>query len=366
MKEALRIVSIVFISFLLLTCGENSSEKAEIEAKSGVSKKDVTEHFGKLFEEMIQKMQTDLDRFEIEVDSFQNEPTVENLEALQTEWKNLTITVQQSSFLNVGPIKTKYGFLPINYWPVNSVKIDQVLTGNDQLDSEFMAKAGNSIKGVWALEDLLFDKEKSQMELINEFAGPNGAQRFSFVEAQVDYLRDRLKVLEQLWTDYRPSFSKNEGSGTNEPFSLVINRITSELERIKNESLAKPMGLSLGGEPAPTLIKGYESESGILMIRNELAGTSFLFNTDKNGPSLAQMVNSKDQGTKLVSRINSKFDEARDITDGFDIPLSQAVVEQPDKVRQLHETVQDLIVLFKTEVTSTLGVTITFNDMDGD
>jgi hypothetical protein len=311
-------------------------------------------------------MRIELDTLETSFNIFQNEPSTENLETIQSEWKELATTIQQATFLNLGPIQTKYGFLPINYWPVNSVKIEEVLESDQELNDEFMSTAGNSIKGVWALEDLLFDHGKTPEEMLKEFDGSKGNQRMAFARAQVDYLKGRTVVLEEMWAEYKPAFSANEGSGTSEPFSLLINRITSQLESIKNESLAKPMGLSLGGEPAPALTKGFESRSGMLMITSELTAAQLLFNSEKGKVSLAQLILSRGNDTDLSNRINKKFDEAREIAESFEIPLSKAVVDQPEKVRKLHAAVQDLVVLFKTEATSVLGVTITFNDMDGD
>ena len=182
MKNQIVLFFFLFSAFLI-GCAEKSDQNSESDSKTEISKSDVTTHVGELFEGMIKTMRIELDTLETSFNIFQNEPSTENLETIQSEWKELATTIQQATFLNLGPIQTKYGFLPINYWPVNSVKIEEVLESDQELNDEFMSTAGNSIKGVWALEDLLFDHGKTPEEMLKEFDGSKGNQRMAFVRA---------------------------------------------------------------------------------------------------------------------------------------------------------------------------------------
>jgi hypothetical protein len=47
-------------------------------------------------------------------------------------------------------------------------------------------------------------------------------------------------------------------------------------------------------------------------------------------------------------------------------PLSDKVVTETEACRKVFETLQNLVVLFKTDMTSAMGVSITYADNDGD
>ena len=50
----------------------------------------------------------------------------------------------------------------------------------------------------------------------------------------------------------------------------------------------------------------------------------------------------------------------------IDPPLSRAVTEAPDTVQTAYDEARFLVVLLKSDMGNQMGVTVTFNDTDGD
>ncbi|MGM0546468.1 MAG: imelysin family protein, partial [Bacteroidota bacterium] len=64
--------------------------------------------------------------------------------------------------------------------------------------------------------------------------------------------------------------------------------------------------------------------------------------------------------------IQTQIDEAQTALDELNDPLSQQIEENNDPVLNAHNELQGLVSLFKADMTSILGITITYQDNDGD
>jgi predicted lipoprotein len=68
----------------------------------------------------------------------------------------------------------------------------------------------------------------------------------------------------------------------------------------------------------------------------------------------------------LETRVTQQFQKAVTALRSIDAPLEVAVTNGRASVEAAHKAVHDLEILFKVDVASALGVTITFNSNDGD
>ena len=67
-----------------------------------------------------------------------------------------------------------------------------------------------------------------------------------------------------------------------------------------------------------------------------------------------------------AGRMDAQFQKTIDAVQRLGGPLEQAMAAHPDAVKRAHEECRALEIMLKTEVASTLGVTLTFKARDGD
>ena len=72
------------------------------------------------------------------------------------------------------------------------------------------------------------------------------------------------------------------------------------------------------------------------------------------------------ESADLATRIENEFDAALQAVDAVTLPLGQAVLNEPEQVQALYDALRALIISTKVDMTNVMGVTITFNDNDGD
>lgn len=362
------LIGLIAVFFFLASCDQGQKNKSGQKGPD-ITRKQVTTQWASEFDWLLDQLEKNIIQLDTHFKRFESSRDEEQLEAVQHAWGKVAASLQQANFFNVGKIKMRYGILSVDYWPVNNLKIDEVLKSDLPVDSAFMASAGNSIKGIWALESLLFDPQLETAGEVALFKNKTGKQRLDFARAQIEFLKSRCMALENLWGDFRGGFAANSGTGVNEPFAMMINQMNSQLEAIKNEHLAKPMGLELGGEAAPQLAQGFQSESGFEVIRARMIMFQKLVDDgNSNSPDLTGLLRSSkmENSRELSENIPVHISKALTAIDAIKIPLSKAVIEQPSEVQTIYENIQQLVVLLKADVASHLSITITFNDMDGD
>ena len=68
----------------------------------------------------------------------------------------------------------------------------------------------------------------------------------------------------------------------------------------------------------------------------------------------------------LQTTVAARFTAVRNALALLDTPLQDAVVNRPNEVQALYDALQELLLTTKVDMTNVMGVTITFNDNDGD
>jgi predicted lipoprotein len=71
-------------------------------------------------------------------------------------------------------------------------------------------------------------------------------------------------------------------------------------------------------------------------------------------------------GLPLSQVIDDQFVTTLAAFDAIEGTLHTTVTDQPDQVNAAYEEVRTLLVLLKADMANQLGVTLTFNDNDGD
>ena len=77
-------------------------------------------------------------------------------------------------------------------------------------------------------------------------------------------------------------------------------------------------------------------------------------------------IGAQHSGTNLSTVINNKLNEIVLNLNGLNDPLSNEVITNKTAVSNAYTKLQELVPLLKVDMTSALGVLITYQDNDGD
>ncbi len=305
--------------------------------------------------------------------SFEQDPTLENLEVVQATWRETVITWEHMSILGIGRVMFIYG--RVNSTP-DEEKIADYLAGEDDLTPEFMGGIGSNARGLGTLETLIFPVDGDN-ETILAALQDNPRQLQYAVSLGID-LQANAEEIQSGWIaeaeDFGPEPTADQLALSFEEMSLrdVINELSGSLENLPHYRLGRPMGATSGGDPRPDLVSAWRSDSTIEQIIANLEGFKIIFNgdfDDHEGQSFADYLDfleAEYEGESLAAAINQQIDICIEALQAIDEPLEDAVVNNPDQVNTAIEELNTLVRFFRADALSEMSIVQTFTDNDGD
>ena len=308
-----------------------------------------------------------IDQLVNSTNDFNTDPTLINLETLKNSWKasllnwhgicilgpSKFITTDQIEFTNIYPIDT------------NTV-IDNII-------NEY-APGNNDEEGFQALDYLLFSK--TPQETINYFI--NNSFATQYLIQIVNNLSGICYSIENKWNNEKQDFIDDyESVATGTSISIIVNSFNKHFEYyIRRGKFGLPLNVFdqftqdvdphlvecyFYGESLPFAIKGIESLKKLI--------NGYNFNTDENLTGFDDYLNfvgAQHSGINLSTKINNQIDDILTSVNGLNDPLSIEIQTNKTQVDNTYEKLQQLVPLLKVDLTSALGVLITYADNDGD
>lgn len=249
-----------------------------------------------------------------------------------------------------------------NTYPTDTAEVNQKMKENDlSLEGASLLDA----KGFPAADYLLFGGG----------LGPN-FEGLPYLKTVVEELANNSSAVAEKWNTYAATFKEGTGTDVGSSLGMVVNAMNLHLERYHREGkIGIPNGeRSFSGEPLPGHVEGtYEgshslayAEANLRMVEALYLGNSA---NGEGGTGLDDNLNfidAKHGQQALDQAIKDQFKKCFTAYGALSIPLNEAVVTESDKVTALYTEIQKLVVLLKTDLPSSLGILITYQDNDGD
>jgi len=315
------------------------------------------------------ELQTSTDQFKAAVDAFEAEATTANLEALRSNFKTVRLAWQKVNFFQFGPAETNTLRTILNTYPADTDKIEMNIdNGGYTLGSVDNIAAG----GFPAVAYLIYGQQKTDQEILEDFTSqPNAMERLTYLTDNADFIKTAIDAVTNAWEpsggDYRATFldSSNGGTGTGSSTSLMTNALIQHYERfLRDGKIGIPAGVRSAGVPRPTATEAYHGGySSELVVANLQAFKSLL--TGGTGSGLDDNLRFL-QEDQLVTDILAGLDQAISDAQQLSDPLSSEIENDPQPAIDVFTSMQEALVLIKVDMTSALGITITFQDNDGD
>lgn len=302
-----------------------------------------------------------LDDFETKIISlqssygvFKNNRTAGNLSLVRSDLIDVFLAWQHVKPFDLGPIRD-YGLkAATNTYPCDTAK---VLTNIDN-GGYTLGSAGNiDAVGLSTLDFLLFRSSSLDFFVNNE-------DYTTYAEQVINKIQSEVTAVKTVWNNYKSTFVASTGTESTSAFSMLVNEFNRDYELAKNAKLGIPIGKQSLGVALPEYIEARYSGVSLELL-DESVSALFELYKGKSGVGFDDYLNHLEKGT-LNNEIQSKFNAILSQASVFTVTLEEAISSNPSDLDLLYLLMSEQVVKLKTEMTSSFGVLITYQDNDGD
>lgn len=304
--------------------------------------------------------------------AFQVAPSADMLNTLRNLWLSAYTSWQYANAYNFGPAGEeglRKGLIEeIGTFPASELKIENAIVAGTWNLEDFNRDA----RGFLAIEYLIFGKGQSDDEILAAFAAnPN---RYAYLFALAGDVNDRAGEVLAAWNGaYRDEFIQNDGTDAGSSTSLLYNEFVRSYEAIKNFKLGLPLGKRPGQtQPEPQLVEAYYSGASLEMLEHHLTAVGYIwYGRAKNGQDgigFREYLEKVEGGPALIAETETQLTAvvlALDAVPGAP-PLAEQITGDKTQLEALYTEFQKMTRYFKSDMSSLLGIAITFSSGDGD
>ena len=296
---------------------------------------------------------------------FLNDLTEGNLLELQKQWESTALAFSSIEVMDIGAIRTSLIMTSFYSWEADETSINSYIASGDPITASVINSRPTNTRGLGAIEFLIFEKPTN--ETLSDFSDE---RRKTYLKTLGENLIEKSQILNTTWTGYREEFISNNQTGINGGVNMLVNQLNVLLENVKRFKLGEPAGLENSAIKDVSALQAEKSKQSLLFIEENINSIKkILFQTDNSIVNYAKYIaDSSELEIKLINQftlIEGNISAIKGDTT-IEKSLEEAINSNSPFVQDLYENIQSLIVLIKVDLASTLSITITFTDNDGD
>jgi predicted lipoprotein len=320
-----------------------------------------------------------VDSLDVAVTAFNASANATTLEKAQVRLKAAYSAWQHCAPFTFGPADQALLGKNVNIFPTSVVKINNNIdVGGYNLDQLSNLDA----KGFPAMDYMLFGTAANSDEILLKYTtDADAGKRKAYLVALSANIKTLCHTVLNAWIstggNYVNTFLNAKGTDIGSAIGLVINGIDYDLDLLKNYKVAIPVGImpssgSSEGDPLPEKVEGYYSGISLILLLEEITTLQDIYLGRSVGGDNAGLDdyivqnNIQYDGSSLNDVIKNQFTSVFQKLSDIPGPLSDAITSDPGSVKALYSELQKLLVLLKTDMPSSLGILITYEDNDGD
>ncbi len=305
--------------------------------------------------------------------SFTENPTIGNLEILRNQFREALLAWQAVSFIDFGPANVILLKTQVNLYPTDTALIkENIALGNYNLESAL----NNDAKGFQAFDYLLHLPDLNDQEIAYYFT--TNDQVKVYLQDLANNLVMNSQYVVNEWQSYKTNFKNNsetnaQGSST----SNLVNGLCAYFETyIRKGKIGLPLGVFNGfsQQEMPELVECYYRQESLPFaiaamqgMKKYINGTSFVASENRLGlDDYMNYVGATQGASPLSDVITNQIDAIIVSLEELNDPLSNEIFSNKSAVSKCYEEMQQLVPYLKVDMTSALGVLITYQDNDGD
>ena len=373
-QKFISILCISFIAVLLVQCKKKKEEEANPESSF-----DKTGMLANIGDSIIIPAYSD---FKISIDSlkyfndlFAAAPSLINLTNVQNRFLHAYTSYQNLSAFEFGPADNELIRANFNTFPCDTIQINSKIAVGD---FNFSTVADLDAKGFPAIDFLLYGSIQDNNSVLIKFTtDANAVNRKNYLTALVTELKSKTDIVNTAWSgsggNYIATFKSNTGTNVGSSIGMLVNQLNYDLEFLKNLKIGIPLGKKSMGTILPNKAEAVYSTESLMLAKEQLKSLENIYlgrnvqNIDGLGLDdyLAHLAAQHSSGP-LNDVIKSKFISAKIKLAAIPETLSQTILSNPNVVDSAYAELQQLVVLLKVDMSSAMGILITYQDNDGD
>lgn len=316
------------------------------------------------------KASNSVERMYSAIEALTATPSLSALEQARTSWMEAYSLWQPCQLFNFGPAESSTGSLTENIgtFPISTAKIENYITKADTSFRNF----DRDSRGFLCIEYLLFSGEATQIIA----ALNNSPSRCAYLRSVARDVKTRLSDVKVAWSiHFALDFATDNSTSTGSSISELFNEFNKSFENLKNFKVALPLGLRAGqASSEPTKVEAYYSNQSRLFLELHLQAIESVWlgrsisNSEKDSVGFEEYLNAIPGGTRLVedtkvqlAAVHSAFERIP-----ANASLSHLAQSNDKDFIALHTELQKLTRFFKSEMSSLMGIAITYASGDGD
>jgi predicted lipoprotein len=302
------------------------------------------------------------------VTAFNTAPDATKLSALQDAFKTAYKQWQATSEFDFGPAGDASFRANTNTYPTDLNQINSNISSGTY-NPDLLANL--SAKGLPALDYLLFGTGADNNAILVQYTSDaNAAKRKTYLAALSAELKTNAAKVLTAWNGtYKTTFLNATGTDVGSSTGQLVNQLVFDYEILKNYEVGIPAGIQSAGATFPQKVQAYYSKISVQLALLHLQTLLDIY-TGKDGLGLDDYLVSANakysDGSSLNDTILKQFAAAKTKLQALTDPLSDNIKNNPAAVTAAYTELQKLTVLLKTDMTSSLGILITYGDNDGD
>ena len=312
--------------------------------------------------------------------SFSSNPSITGLSIIRNSWEEALLNWQDVAFLDFGPSEYILLRSQTNTFPIDTSELQNSITSGSW---NFQNSTFNDSKGLQALDYLLFKPGYTDAGLISYYQSDSNA--INYLKSISEDLLININYVTEQWDLQKEDFINdfeltNTGYSSNSQgssISNIINALCLHYEfYVRRGKVGLPMGVFNGfsQQELPHLVECYYSGKSfqnairsINSIRKFINGSSYSANDNGLGlDDYMNFVNAELNSQQLSTVINDQIVTILDELDNYNYPLSEEIMNNKTALSATYAELQRLVPYIKVDMTSALGVLITYQDNDGD
>ena len=252
----------------------------------------------------------------------------------------------------------------LNTFPTDAARLEREIASGQPPTTQ----GPRNLRGVPALDYLLFANNPTLTAALLA-ASPTRKSTLTICASGVV---DGLAEARNGWNTQGAAFRADNSTSAGSAISELYNGFLEDFEVAKNYKLALPLGVMAGQTTAePTRLEGYYSGISTELLKAQLAAINAIYTGEslngKTGPGFDDYLTTVPSGNNLVAQTNAQYQAMLAALAALPAqPLSATITTQPSKAIALQQEVQKLTRYYKSDMSSLLGISITFSSADGD
>ncbi len=339
----------------------------------GFDRKAMLQHFAdNLIKPAFNELQAKVNALKTAADAFADVPDAAKLSTLQAAWDEAYSSWMYANAYNFGPageegIRRELAE-EIGTWPANITAIEQKIAAGNTSLNDF----NRDNRGFNAIDYLIFDLGGNHTSIVAAFSSdPN---RGAYLKAVAAHLKARTGEVADAWNgNYAATFVQKDGTDVGSSTSQLFNAFVKSFENAKNFKLGVPLGKRAGQTaPEPERVEARYNGLGAKYLRLHLEALEDIWHgrnrQGADGPGWKDYLASVTGGTALIERTEAQALLIQNALDALPPSPSfeQQIATNYAAWSDLHTELQKHTRNYKSDLSSLLGIAITFSSGDGD